>query len=63
LNQHSSHLYKLSRLLWQYKCSFQGVLYGICIFKGYYNLWHQLLWKAWEAKNWLIVMSYSSFKL
>jgi hypothetical protein len=57
------HLYKLTRLSWQYKCSFQGVLYGICMTKGYCNLWHQLAYKAWETKNWLTIMSYSSFKL
>jgi hypothetical protein len=57
------HLYSLTKLLWQYKCSFQGVLYGICVIKGHWNLWHQLAYKAWERKNWLTIMSCSSFKL
>jgi hypothetical protein len=56
------HLYKLTKLLWVYKCSFQGALYGICVIKGHLNLWHQLAYKAWERKNWLTIMSCSSFK-
>jgi hypothetical protein len=42
---------------------YDNTLYGIYMIKGYWNLWDQLVYKAWEAKNWLTVMSYSSFKL